>query len=203
MAARLEVKAAGLVSHATVFPDRGGMMGSAEEERAAPASLTRAPLGPHADKALDAGSKLDLACSTQRGRARSHAVMGELRIGKVAVATEIPEVSLANEIGEFTVTECETVKHFAGAMTEPPQVARGDGLVIGLCERTAIPGTWMDWALRWKGLAEANLGAFAQDAESSLCRSGNFEAAGILEPITPPHYVDFKLEPKLFRKQHR
>ena len=51
-----------------------------------------------------------MAYSTQRGYARNHAFVGELRIGMVPVEMEIPELGFAIEIGEIEVTECETAK---------------------------------------------------------------------------------------------
>jgi alpha-D-ribose 1-methylphosphonate 5-triphosphate synthase subunit PhnI len=66
-----------------------------------------------------------LAYSTQRGFAGNHAFVGELRIGAVAVEMDIPELGFAIEIGEITVTECESVNQFAGPRTEPAQFTRG------------------------------------------------------------------------------
>jgi alpha-D-ribose 1-methylphosphonate 5-triphosphate synthase subunit PhnI len=43
----------------------------------------------------DEGFLLALAYSTQRGYGRTHAFVGELRIGAVAVEVEIPELGFA------------------------------------------------------------------------------------------------------------
>ena len=56
-----------------------------------------------------------MAYSTQRGYGRTHAFVGELRIGKVAVEMDIPELGFAVEIGEVELTECETVNQFKGS----------------------------------------------------------------------------------------
>jgi len=176
-----------------------------------PGDLTRAPLELPASRALrlqaltraDEGFILGMAYSTQRGYARNHAFVAELRIGAVAVEMDIPELGFAIEIGEITVTECETVNQFIGSKTQPPQFTRGYGLVFGMTERKAISMALVDRALRWKELGEDNLGAPAQDEEFVLYHSDNIQATGFLEHIKLPHYVDFQSELELIRKLRR
>jgi alpha-D-ribose 1-methylphosphonate 5-triphosphate synthase subunit PhnI len=151
----------------------------------------------------DEGFVLGMAYSTQRGYARNHAFVAELRIGAVAVEMEIPELGFAIEIGEITVTECETVNQFQGSKTQPPQFTRGYGLVFGMTERKAISMALVDRALRWKELGEDNLGAPAQDEEFVLYHCDNIQATGFLEHIKLPHYVDFQSELELIRKLRR
>ncbi len=174
----------------------------------AAARLTREPLELPACRALrlqalaraDEGFLLSLAYSTQRGYARNHAFVGELRIGKVAVEMDIPELGFAVEIGEVTLTECETVNQFKGSKTAPPQFTRGYGLVFGQTERKAIAMALVDRALRWQELGEEFTGAPAQDAEFVLSHADNVQATGFLEHIKLPHYVDFQSELELVRK---
>ena len=90
----------------------------------------------------DEGFILGMAYSTQRGYARNHAFVGELRIGMVPVEMEIPELGFAIEIGELEVTDCETVNQFSGSKSTPAQFTPGYGLVFGQTERCA--GT--NWA---------------------------------------------------------
>ncbi|SPJ29103.1 carbon-phosphorus lyase complex subunit PhnI [Falsiruegeria mediterranea] len=178
---------------------------------AVPGDLTREPMEFPADRALrlqsltrgDEGFILGMAYSTQRGYARNHAFVGELRIGKVAVEMEIPELGFAIEIGELELTECETVNQFQGSKTEPPQFTRGYGLVFGQSERKSIAMALVDRALRWEELGEDNLGAVAQDEEFVLSHSDNIQATGFLEHIKLPHYVDFQSELELVRKLRR
>ena len=144
-----------------------------------------------------------LPISTQRGYARNHAFVGELRIGTVPVETDIPELGFAVEIGEVVLTECETVNQFTGSKTEPPQFTRGYGLVFGQTERKAISMALVDRALRWEELGEDNEGAPAQDAEFVLYHADNIQATGFLEHIKLPHYVDFQSELELVRKLRR
>lgn len=197
--------------HIMSFLDREDLIQSEHQSEEVPADLTRTPLELPASRALrlqsltraDEGFILGMAYSTQRGYARNHAFVAELRIGAVPVEMEIPELGFAIEIGEITVTECETVNQFKGSKTEPPQFTRGYGLVFGMTERKAISMALVDRALRWKELGEDNLGAPAQDEEFVLYHSDNIQATGFLEHIKLPHYVDFQSELELIRKLRR
>jgi alpha-D-ribose 1-methylphosphonate 5-triphosphate synthase subunit PhnI len=141
-----------------------------------------------------------MAYSTQRGYARNHAFVGELRIGALPVEMDIPELGFSIEIGKVTLTECETVNQFKGSKTEPPQFTRGYGLVFGQTERKAISMALVDRALRWEELGEEDEGAPAQNAEFVLSHADNIQATGFLEHIKLPHYVDFQAELELVRK---
>ncbi len=199
------------VPHVTEFLNREGLIEEAAKTEAEPPDLTREPLELPADRALrlqaltraDEGFTLGMAYSTQRGYGRNHAFVGELRIGTVAVEMEIPELGFAIEIGEVTVTECETVNQFKGSKSEPPQFTRGYGLVFGQTERKAISMALVDRALRWEELGEDFVGAPAQDAEFVLYHGDNIQATGFLEHIKLPHYVDFQSELELVRKLRR
>ncbi|MEL6915221.1 MAG: carbon-phosphorus lyase complex subunit PhnI [Pseudomonadota bacterium] len=200
--------AAGEVPHVTEFLNREGLIEEAPREDAEPPDLTREPLEMPAPRALrlqaltrsDEGFTLGLAYSTQRGYGRTHAFVGELRIGAVSVEMDIPELGFAVELGEITLTECETVNQFKGSKTEPPQFTRGYGLVFGHSERKAISMSLVDRALRWEELGEDDVGAPAQDAEFVLYHADNIQATGFLEHIKLPHYVDFQAELELVRK---
>jgi alpha-D-ribose 1-methylphosphonate 5-triphosphate synthase subunit PhnI len=191
--------------------DREGLIEAAPPDDTPPPDLTREPLEMPACRALrlqalaraDEGFVLGLAYSTQRGYARNHAFVGELRIGAVPVELDIPELGFAVEIGEVTLTECETVNQFTGSRTEPPQFTRGYGLVFGRTERKAISMALVDRALRWQELGEDDAGAPAQDAEFVLSHADNIQATGFLEHIKLPHYVDFQSELELVRKLRR
>ncbi|WP_299617760.1 carbon-phosphorus lyase complex subunit PhnI [uncultured Tateyamaria sp.] len=203
--------ATGDVPHVTEFLNREGLIEEAPHDDTVPPDLTRAPLEMPADRALrlqaltraDEGFALGLAYSTQRGYGRNHAFVGELRIGAVAVEMDIPELGFAIEIGEITLTECETVNQFKGSKTEPPQFTRGYGLVFGQSERKSISMALVDRALRWEELGEDNVGAPAQDTEFVLYHADNIQATGFLEHIKLPHYVDFQSELELVRKLRR
>lgn len=202
----------GDVPHVTGFLDQEGLIeANGEEHDTIPPDLTREPLEMPANRALrlqalsrgDEGFLLSLAYSTQRGYARNHAFVGELRIGLVTVEMDIPELGFAIEIGEITLTECETVNQFKGSKTEPPQFTRGYGLIFGQSERKAISMALVERALRWQELGEDDVGAPAQDAEFVLYHADNIQATGFLEHIKLPHYVDFQSELELVRKLRR
>ena len=196
------------VPHVTGFLDRDGLIETNPPGNAPPPDLTREPLELPATRPLrlqaitrgDEGFILGLAYSTQRGYGRTHAFVGELRIGTVAVAMDIPELGFAVEIGEIELTECETVNQFKGSKSEPPQFTRGYGLVFGQTERKAIAMSLVDRALRWQELGEDFTGAPAQDEEFVLMHCDNIQATGFLEHIKLPHYVDFQAELELVRR---
>ena len=196
------------VPHVTSLLDRDGVIEAQPPCDAPPTDLTRTPLELPACRALrlqslaraDEGFILSLAYSTQRGYGRTHAFVGELRIGKVPVSVDIPELGFAVNIGAIHVTECETVNQFKGSRTEPPQFTRGYGLVMGQSERKAISVSLVDRALRWQELAEDFTGAPAQDQEFVLSHCDNVQATGFLEHIKLPHYVDFQSELELVRR---
>ncbi len=197
--------------HIAGFLGQDGLIEAQPVSDAPPRDLTREPLELPADRALrlqalargDEGFLLSLAYSTQRGYGRTHAFVGELRIGTVAVEMDIPELGFAVEIGEIEVTECETVNQFKGSKTEPPQFTRGYGLVFGQTERKAISMSLVDRALRWNELGEDYTGAPAQDEEFVLSHCDNIQATGFLEHIKLPHYVDFQAELELVRRLRR
>jgi alpha-D-ribose 1-methylphosphonate 5-triphosphate synthase subunit PhnI len=197
--------------HILSLLDRDGLMEPLAPGEDTPPDLTREPLEMPANRALrlqaltrgDEGFVLSMAYSTQRGYGRTHAFVGELRIGTCAVEMDIPELGVAVEIGEIELTECETVNQFTGSKTEPPQFTRGYGLVMGQSERKAISMSLVDRALRWEELGEENTGAPAQDAEFVLYHSDNIQATGFLEHIKLPHYVDFQSELELIRRLRR
>ncbi|SEA14087.1 carbon-phosphorus lyase complex subunit PhnI [Rubrimonas cliftonensis] len=201
----------GPTPHVAGFLNREGLIQPEPRSDDPPPDLTREPMELPACRALrlqaltraDEGFLLGLAYSTQRGYARNHAFVGELRIGAVAVEMDIPELGFAVEIGEITLTECETVNQFTGSKTEPPQFTRGYGLVFGQSERKAIAMALVDRALRWAELGEEFVGAPAQDEEFVLMHADNIQATGFLEHIKLPHYVDFQSELELVRRLRR
>ena len=194
--------------HVTGFLNHEGLIEPEAFSDAPPPDLTRTPLELPASRALrlqaltrgDEGFVLSMAYSTQRGYGRTHAFVGELRIGAVAVSMEIAELGFAVGIGEVELTECETVNQFTGSKTRPAQFTRGYGLVFGQTERKAIAMALLDRALRWKELGEDNTGAPAQDEEFVLMHADNVQATGFVEHIKLPHYVDFQAELELVRK---
>jgi alpha-D-ribose 1-methylphosphonate 5-triphosphate synthase subunit PhnI len=188
---------------------RDGLIEPEPRDEATPPDLTRAPLELPAERPLrlqalaraDEGFLLSMAYSSQRGYGKTHPFVGELRVGRVAIEVDIPELGFSVEIGEVQLTECETVNQFAGSAGEPARFTRGYGLVFGHSERKAISMALVDRALRAAELGEAEDGtAPVQDAEFVLGHADNVQATGFLEHIKLPHYVDFQSELELVRR---
>jgi alpha-D-ribose 1-methylphosphonate 5-triphosphate synthase subunit PhnI len=147
----------------------------------------------------DEGFLLALAYSTQRGYARSHPFVGEIRIGEVELELEVPELPFAVPLGRIRVTECQMVNQFKGSTKAPPQFTRGYGLVFGQSERKAMAMSLVDRALRARELGE-DVVAAAQDEEFVISHSDNVQATGFVEHLKLPHYVDFQAELDLVRR---
>ncbi len=169
--------------------------------------LTRSPLEFPLNRDLrlqalargDEGFLLGLAYSTQRGYARSHPFVGEIRIGEVEVELDIPELGFAVSLGRIRVTECQMVNQFKGSAKAPPQFTRGYGLVFGQAERKAMAMALCDRALRARELGE-DLTGIAQDEEFVISHSDNVQSTGFVEHLKLPHYVDFQAELDLVRR---
>jgi alpha-D-ribose 1-methylphosphonate 5-triphosphate synthase subunit PhnI len=163
--------------------------------------LTRQPLTLPASRPLrlqnlargDEGFLLALGYSTQRGYGNNHPFVGEIRFGSVPVGFVPEELGFAIEIADIDVTECDMVNQFAGSHDVPPQFTRGYGLAFGHAERKAMAMALVDRALRAEELSET-AGSPAQDEEFVLAHSDNVEAAGFVQHLKLPHYVDFQSE---------
>jgi alpha-D-ribose 1-methylphosphonate 5-triphosphate synthase subunit PhnI len=172
-----------------------------------PGDLTREPLEFPLNRDLrlqalargDEGFLLALAYSTQRGYARTHPFVGEVRIGEVEVELDIPELGFAVSLGRVQVTECQMVNQFQGSAKNPPQFTRGYGLVFGQSERKAMAMSLVDRALRAEEFGE-DIVAPAQDEEFVISHSDNVQATGFVEHLKLPHYVDFQAELDLVRR---
>ena len=181
-----------------------------EESASEPGDLTREPMEFPAGRDLrlqalsrgDEGFLLSLAYSTQRGFARSHPFVGEIRIGLVDVEVEMPGLSFPVTIGRVRLTECQMVNQFKGSAKEPPQFTRGYGLVFGQCERKAMAMSLVDRALRADEFGEERT-APAQDEEFVIAHCDNVQATGFVEHLKLPHYVDFQAELDLVRRMRR
>ncbi len=147
----------------------------------------------------DEGFLLALGYSTQRGYARNHPFVGEVRIGEVELELDVPELPFAVPLGSIRVTECQMVNQFKGSAKAPPQFTRGYGLVFGQSERKAMAMALCDRALRASELGE-DVVAAAQDEEFVISHADNVQATGFVEHLKLPHYVDFQAELDLVRR---
>ncbi len=150
----------------------------------------------------DEGFLLGLGYSVQRGFGGNHPFVGEIRVGEVAVEFVPEELGFAVDLGEITVTECQMVNQFQGSKEVPPQFTRGYGLAFGHAERKAMSMSLVDRALKAREFGEAAEYP-AQQEEFVLYHSDNVEAAGFVEHLKLPHYVDFQGELELIRRIRR
>ncbi len=173
------------------------------------ADLTRDPLELPAGRDVrlqnlargDEGFILSLAYSLQRGfGASGHPFLGEIRYGKVTVEFVPEELGFPIEIGEIPITECIMFNRFMGSSDTPPQFIKGYGLTFGHCERKAMAMSIVDYALSSRELGEKNEYP-AQDEEFVLFHSDNVQAAGFVEHLKLPHYVDFQADLVLMRNR--
>ena len=147
----------------------------------------------------DEGFLLGLGYSVQRGFGGNHPFAGEIRMGEVSVCFVPEELGFAIDIGDITLTECQMINQFGGSKDAPPQFTRGYGLAFGHAERKAMSMALVDRALKACELGEA-ADYPAQQDEFVLYHSDNVEAAGFVEHLKLPHYVDFQGELELIRR---
>lgn len=204
-----------LDQHMPRVPDILGAEGLMEEEAPPegdprPFDLTREPVTFPADRDVrlqamargDEGFLLGLGYSVQRGFGGNHPFVGEIRVGEVAVEYVPEELGFAVDLGDVTLTECQMVNQFAGSKDVPPQFTRGYGLAFGHSERKAMSMSLVDRALKAREFGEAAEYPAQQD-EFVLYHSDNVEAAGFVEHLKLPHYVDFQGELELIRRIRR
>ncbi len=172
-----------------------------------PADLTREPTVFPMSRAgrlqalarADEGFLLGLGYSTQRGFGSTHPFAGEIRVGEVEVEFEAPELGFPVCLGRIELTECQMINQFTGNADTPAQFTRGYGLVFGRGERKAMSMSLVDRALRADELGE-RIVAPAQDEEFVISHSDSVQAAGFVEHLKLPHYVDFQAELGLVRR---
>jgi alpha-D-ribose 1-methylphosphonate 5-triphosphate synthase subunit PhnI len=188
--------------------DREGLIESEtpDPESRRVGDLTREPLAFPTERDVrlqslaraDEGFLLAQGYATQRGYGRNHPFAGEIRLGEVGVELVPEELGFPVEIASITVTECQMVNQFRGSHAAPPQFTRGYGLAFGHAERKAMAMALVDRALRAEELDEET-GSPAQDQEFVLYHGDNVEAAGFVQHLKLPHYVDFQSELVLLR----
>jgi alpha-D-ribose 1-methylphosphonate 5-triphosphate synthase subunit PhnI len=201
-----------LDSHMPRVPDILGTEGLMEPELppkgdSKPSDMTREPVAFPVDRDLrlqsmargDEGFLLGLGYSVQRGFGGNHPFAGEIRMGEVAVEFIPEDLGFAVDLGDMTLTECQMINQFAGSKDVDPQFTRGYGLTFGHAERKAMSMALVDRALKARELGEAATYP-AQQEEFVLYHSDNVEAAGFVEHLKLPHYVDFQGELELVRK---
>ncbi len=209
---RGEKETAPLDTHMPRVPDILGAEGLMEAEAPPegdprPFDLTREPVSFPADRDVrlqamargDEGFLLGLGYSVQRGYGGNHPFVGEIRVGEVCVEFVPEELGFSVDLGEIPLTECQMVNQFQGSKDVAPQFTRGYGLSFGHSERKAMSMSLVDRALKCREFGEA-ANYPAQQDEFVLYHSDNVEAAGFVEHLKLPHYVDFQGELELIRR---
>lgn len=141
----------------------------------------------------DEGFLLGLAYSTQRGYGGHKVYAGEVRQGAVAVSFVPEELGFPVTIGSLTVSECHVLTPEQADSDRGPGLARGYGLAFGRSERKAMTMAVLDRALQARERGE-RVEAPAQDEAYVLGHLDSVSAAGFLEHLKLPHYVDFQAE---------
>ncbi|MFO7859118.1 MAG: carbon-phosphorus lyase complex subunit PhnI [Ectothiorhodospiraceae bacterium] len=141
----------------------------------------------------DEGFLLGLAYSTQRGYGGHKVYAGEVRQGTVAVSFVPEELGFPVTIGCLTVSECHVLTPEQADSDHGPGLARGYGLAFGRSERKAMTMALLDRALQAPERGE-RVAAPAQDEAYVLGHLDGVHAAGFLEHLKLPHYVDFQAE---------
>lgn len=134
----------------------------------------------------ETGGLMALAYSSQRGFGSSHATIGELRAGLVAVATTDGR-GRRRYIGRIRLSECEMISKIKTKKKDPvPYMSLGYGLCFGQNETKAISMGILDRTMRSPGDAPA------QSQEFVLYHTEGVEAYGFTNHLKLPHYVTFQ-----------
>lgn len=146
----------------------------------------------------DEGFVVGLAYSSMRGHGANHPMVGEIRSGEVEVEFFAEDIGLVVTIGRIRITECDMIHQFVLGDDGKPRLTHGFGMVFGASERKAMAMAIVDRALRSAELGEP-VTAPIQDQEFVLSHLDNLAAAGHVEHLKLPHYVDFQAELILLR----
>jgi alpha-D-ribose 1-methylphosphonate 5-triphosphate synthase subunit PhnI len=135
----------------------------------------------------ETGGMLALAYSNMRGYGSVHPVIGELRVGHLALPLSHPVEGQAEIVGEIEVTEAEVISRIASC-DGPAMFSLGYGLCFGHNETKAIAMAVLDRAI---STGEAG-GAPSEDEEFVLTHIDGIESMGFCNHYKLPHYVTFQ-----------
>jgi alpha-D-ribose 1-methylphosphonate 5-triphosphate synthase subunit PhnI len=136
----------------------------------------------------ETGGMLALAYSNMRGYGSVHPVIGELRVGFLAVPFKNPRTGRMECIGEVLVTEAEVIARLAEAEGSA-QFSLGYGLCFGHNETKAIAMAVLD-----RAISGAEPAAPSEDQEFVLTHVDGIESMGFCNHYKLPHYVTFQSE---------
>jgi alpha-D-ribose 1-methylphosphonate 5-triphosphate synthase subunit PhnI len=147
----------------------------------------------------DEGFLLSMGYSVLRGWGGDHPLCGEVRLGEVGVAIDVPEFGFPVEFADILLTECQMIGDIEFDADRAPQFARGYGLSFGRSERKVMSMAIIDRSLSQARAADRAPRAASEDEEFMLSHSDNVEASGFVQHLKLPHYVDFQAQLQLIR----
>lgn len=150
----------------------------------------------------DEGFLLGLAYATQRGHGAHKVYAGEIRQGEVSVSFVPDELGYAVDLGTVGVTECHILTPEQADSERGAGLASGYGLAFGRSERKAMSMALLDRTLQARERGE-RIEAPSQDEAFVLAHADSVPAAGFLEHLKLPHYVDFQAELATLRELQR
>ena len=147
----------------------------------------------------DEGFLLALGYSTQRGYARNHPFVGEIRIGEVEVELDVPELPSPCR----SAASGSPNARWSTSSRARPRRRRSSPAATAWCSASPSARRWR-WRCATGRCAPREFGeditAPAQDEEFVISHSDNVQATGFVEHLKLPHYVDFQAELDLVRR---
>ncbi|MBA2451337.1 MAG: carbon-phosphorus lyase complex subunit PhnI [Chloroflexi bacterium] len=167
------------------------------DDDAPPYDITREPLRFPAPRSArlqalargETGAMTTFAYSSMRGYGVVHSTLAELRVGFLPLRVRHPYTGESVRVGEVLVTEVEDMtvsRHTGAGRDEAAQFGLGYGLVFGQNERKAIAMAILDRAI------DSGAAVPAADEELVLQHVDGIEAAGFVEHLKLPHYVELQ-----------
>jgi alpha-D-ribose 1-methylphosphonate 5-triphosphate synthase subunit PhnI len=140
------------------------------------------------------GSMMALGYSGMRGQGGDHPTIGEVRVGRAAVAIVDPR-GRSRVIGRVRVTEAENISKIKVKKKDPvPYLSLGYGLCFGQNETKAICMGMLDRSMRIGGDSSP-----AISQEFVLYHTEGGDAWGALHSLKQPDHVGFASELDLLR----
>jgi alpha-D-ribose 1-methylphosphonate 5-triphosphate synthase subunit PhnI len=150
----------------------------------------------------DEGFLLGLAYAAQRGHGAHKVYAGEIRQGEVSVSFVPDELGYSVDLGTVRVSECLILTPEQADSDRGAGLASGYGLAFGRSERKAMSMALLDRTLQARERGEP-VASPSQDEAYVLAHADSVPAAGFLEHLKLPHYVDFQAELATLRELQR
>ncbi|MET1249562.1 carbon-phosphorus lyase complex subunit PhnI [Sporolactobacillus sp. STCC-11] len=146
----------------------------------------------------ETGAMTALAYSSMRGHTTNHPTVGELRVGYVEVTIAYPfDSSESLCLGEFMLTEVETINAFERDDQGDVKLRLGYGVTFGQNETKAIAMAILEQGLETKSETPS------QDEEFVLLHVDSIEANGFVSHLKLPHYITFQSKLDVLRQTQK